>query len=699
MIKAWNHLVAGLFIIFVAFLALHSFYYVTEMNFRTYEEEPFLIFNNPIVIMIGVVVVMAIFRGFVYVYKRIAGMKTLFYIIVTLVVLAHVIISLIWIIKNSAIPAGDQFQVWEAAKGIAAGDVSGQRDYLTVYPYQSGMIYPMALVIRLSGCADPIAWRVVNVVALVFLDIGVIAVTGRLFTDAKKLASSIVAIILLIFVPLPIYTTFVYGTLSSIAMAVWAIYGTIMLLQTGKIKWGLLPIVLLPVGYGLYGETAVAVIAIVLAIIAEVINQKKPKLLIIALLLIVCFLLYGKSIRHRLFLDTGIAESEKGSPVVSWIYMGMTSEDGVAGPGSYNDDSLRLYKEHGNDTSAYVIQEDIRILKEYMTGQRDIRFFHEKTLYQWLDPYFNALTMTCNSDSLMSFTEEFRAFLHGNVPKAFYKYILRYFLTFIYIMALIGGIRAFKKENRSDILILLLLFVGGFTLHLVWETKQRYCMPYFIYLFPIATYGLINLTEVKTSMLSLRNKKLLLIPPAQILIVVAITGFQLTGEPFTYEVNEFYSGKNGEPLVYIDCSNDDDNKSIYTDAVLLDKGIYHIDFFYSSDLHDDQVYGGKVYLQSKAGDTIFYTKPRYSYLDDSGRTGFDIMIPHDGCNIQVMVCLDKYNSVYVPPGETGYILADHVEIEKNINSMAKYQFCCWLLLMALIDVLIMLIRVMGNMKL
>ena len=40
-------------------------------------------------------------------------------------------------------------------------------------------------------------------------------------------------------------------------------------------------------------------------------------------------------------------------------------------------------------------------------------------------------------------------------------------------------------------LYLAIIFLGGFTFHILWEAKSRYIIPYVIILFPLAT-GLID---------------------------------------------------------------------------------------------------------------------------------------------------------------------------------------------------------------
>ena len=62
----------------------------------------------------------------------------------------------------------------------------------------------------------------------------------------------------------------------------------------------------------------------------------------------------------------------------------------------------------------------------------------------------------------------------------------------IYII-LIGSlitVLANRKELNSEILLLVLIFLGGFSFHILWETKSRYIIPYLFILIPVAVNGI-----------------------------------------------------------------------------------------------------------------------------------------------------------------------------------------------------------------
>ena len=91
----------------------------------------------------------------------------------------------------------------------------------------------------------------------------------------------------------------------------------------------------------------------------------------------------------------------------------------------------------------------------------------------------------------------------GNTREIYQEYckaliILIYFGAFIEILnnrkIIKDGEEKYNVDNRfvnMEKLYLAIIFLGGFTFHILWEAKSRYIIPYVIILFPLAT-GLID---------------------------------------------------------------------------------------------------------------------------------------------------------------------------------------------------------------
>ena len=76
----------------------------------------------------------------------------------------------------------------------------------------------------------------------------------------------------------------------------------------------------------------------------------------------------------------------------------------------------------------------------------------------------------------------------------------------IYLFSLVSVLNAIKtnKFNHTNS-ILLIVFVGGFLFHILWETKSIYVVPYYMMLLPSAADGI----EVTNEFISTNFNKLL----------------------------------------------------------------------------------------------------------------------------------------------------------------------------------------------
>lgn len=68
-------------------------------------------------------------------------------------------------------------------------------------------------------------------------------------------------------------------------------------------------------------------------------------------------------------------------------------------------------------------------------------------------------------------------------PVTFYQKALLMVICICSFVVLIQN----RKNLSLEVLFLITVFVGGFTFHILWETKSRYIIPYVIVLMPVAS--------------------------------------------------------------------------------------------------------------------------------------------------------------------------------------------------------------------
>ena len=200
----------------------------------------------------------------------------------------------------------------------------------------------------------------------------------------------------------------------------------------------------------------------------------------------------AENIGQTVFFNRAPIPYSSGMPASATVLMGIHSGT-YYGPGGFDGSSWSLFWDNGADTDA-ANTAAVKGIREYMAtylhNPKEVKFFLQKTAWQWLDPWFEALTMNGPSITVAGGAGWLATALAGGVLFAPVQALLRALLTFVYLFAGIGTLELRRKTDGSVWAQLLgIAFFGGFLFQLVWETKSRYCFPFFVFLLPLAALG------------------------------------------------------------------------------------------------------------------------------------------------------------------------------------------------------------------
>ena len=346
-------------------------------------------------------------------------------------------LALWWVLSQQIYPANDQEMVWQMAEALATGDFSayGSDSYGWVYfqtcPYQGAMALFMEPFIRLFGDGALRAWSLFGAISAP-ASLLALCCSAKEF-GAKPRTQLLCAVLCLLFVPIPMYASFVYGTLPAPAMVLWGGYGVLRFIKGGKPGWLVLP-----------------------------------------------------------FFNRAPIPYSSGMPASATVLMGIHSGT-YYGPGGYDASSWELFWANNydtNTTNAAAVKGIREYIATYLRNPKEVKFFLQKTAWQWLDPWFEALTMNGPSITVAGGAGWLATALAGGVLFAPVQALLRALLTFVYLFAGVGTLELRRKTDGSVWAQLLgIAFFGGFLFQLVWETKSRYCFPFFVFLLPLAALG------------------------------------------------------------------------------------------------------------------------------------------------------------------------------------------------------------------
>ena len=503
--------VTTLAIIYALFLTVLSLLRHGAVDFHSFSEKITLTSQSVTSVVVGAVLLLglSLLLQSILASKSETEKKHIYHLTGALSFALILILGVVLVKLNPYPPIADPLAVWNSAEMVASGNVHGEAFessalYLNVYPFQKGLVLLCAGLFRLFGTRALTAFYVLNILCSALIVFFLSRIARNLARDS--VAGILVHLCGIFFLPLVLYDVFVYGTLLSY-VCLLAGFDAVLVLRNilpslplkGKARWRYLyffPAVILPaVSCQLYTSAWIGVIAVTLFFLVSAFLQYARKLrgivplCLCALAVLLCALSLQAAVPLVFQKYTGI-ENSSGTPGSTYLYMGISSTDGLAGPGSHNGSDIGLYSE--NDLDAQKTDEVAKALirevaDEYASGERSLSFFVEKAWYQWTDPWFSSVQLTVHPGlANVEISSAFqRVFQPGVLSPA--QRFLSVYLALVYCGALCGMFLMIKKREVSfSSLLLLLYFVGGFTFQFFWEAKARYCMPYFLILFPFA---------------------------------------------------------------------------------------------------------------------------------------------------------------------------------------------------------------------
>ncbi len=121
-----------------------------------------------------------------------------------------------------------------------------------------------------------------------------------------------------------------------------------------------------------------------------------------------------------------------------------------------------------------------------------LKFYNEKIVSMWTE---NTYMSIANNENLYNKYEKIEnkekelKIEKFEYPLAVYQKAI---ILLIFSCSLITIILKKDKLSSQEIL-LLLIFMGGFLFHIIWEAKSRYIIPYIVTLIPLASISLENI--------------------------------------------------------------------------------------------------------------------------------------------------------------------------------------------------------------
>lgn len=493
--------------------------FISGFLFTAYAEdmtsqEMLLRIDNPLFGLLGLI----LFAGFLYLICRLGNraVEKCKKILLFLAFSWYLVFGLILILFSKTVPAADSMSVYSAAAELAAGNmevIHPTASYLSYYPQQIGLVAYYEVVIRLWNLL-PVSLHAYHFIKCLNLFwVGCI-----LFFQYKSVQllfkSHITEILYLLLVilhlPLLIYTSFVYGEIPSFALFSAGAWALLRLLydqpeqQRGSQKCSrtlllaLFSCLSFCLSVALRKNTLILMIAVFIVTLLEAFFRGSKKLLIQGIVYIGLSVMILPCIQsvYELRADNTLLT---GVPAMSYFAMGM--QEGGRGAGWYNGFNFNTYQATGMDTALTNQLSRKSIVHSLSRFQAEplyaCRFYGNKFITQWADGTYASLQAT-----LATFGGRQRFFqeLYEGSYSGYFRNYCNALQNVIYLGALLFAAGAFKKKTSTrgesstlqglPVYLFMIGVIGGLLFHMIWEANSRYIFPYGILLLPYAAGGL-----------------------------------------------------------------------------------------------------------------------------------------------------------------------------------------------------------------
>ncbi len=417
------------------------------------------------------------------------------------------ILACIWVLMAGTSPEADSFQVKVYAGLFLSGesefDIFGKGQYLTANDQNLGIFTILVWLIRLFGSN---AILVFQLIMAHLLPLGVYwgyKIVGIL---ADYRAQFHYLLMMLVCFPLYIYVPFVYGDIMAVILLMGAVLYVYECLEKISVTRLVLAAFLMGAAVVIKMNSLIILCAAVIVLLIRCLEQKttwRVNLVITASLCVATW--FCSFLIHNAY---PIPEDAKPAPSLTYIYMGLSDEDGH--PGWYNGAPIVLYQK--NDYDVQKTNEEAKLMiqfrwKELTADPAVLRdFYMRKLTMQWEVPMFQALPM---NRAYQSDASEFVKSVYYGKAAAFMEIFSKWYQLLVYgtiLLYLVVSIWKRKIRNIEWYLFLIAAF-GGFLFSILWEAKTRYVFPYFIMMIPYASICLGKMNELVEEWMLRHRKK------------------------------------------------------------------------------------------------------------------------------------------------------------------------------------------------
>lgn len=391
-------------------------------------------------------------------------------------------------------------------------------EYFAYYKQNIGLVVIFEKLMYLFQTDNINLFRYANVVSNVFTVLGLYWIYHMITNDTNKRNEILFYILALGFLPMSLLCTWVYGDFIGLALSVWAVAFIIKYQQSKKTRYFIFSSLSMAFAIMSRSNSNIFIIAIAIYLILTISEEKTKKEKILKLVLVPIFILIAimpNKILMSYVSNKYQMNDKKEKSVIVYLYMGMS--EGNKANGWFNDEiaginrEMKLYPKD-DKTIENQTKEKLKNRVQYLFehSRYTMEFYKNKILSMWAEPTMASEIYNTQRGIEPSDNKMFVLLMEGQnfeILKSSQKIIDGIIFTGALLCCILK-----RKNISNERLLLAIVFLGGFSFHILWEAKSRYIIPYVAILIPIAVVGMSELSEwikIKIRKNKRNNKKLL----------------------------------------------------------------------------------------------------------------------------------------------------------------------------------------------
>lgn len=415
-------------------------------------------------------------------------------IMITLLVVLYMSLQFIWIKYIDLQPLADQKFTYEfAIKMYDSADLAEfDHKYFELYPQQLNLAFIWSRIFRLFNSKSYHIIQLLNVVGNAITLVMILLITKELGTKYK--VNSVFSIILyLLFLSISALSTFVYGDEMGLGLALISVHLIMKYRNSQKKIWGICSAVSMALGYLFRMNNLIFIIAIAIYLLLDIIETKAQernvknyiKKTCVLILLIAISIAPGYIIKNHFVSKYNLNKNHKFS-AIGYVTMGMTQ--GNRGNGWYNENEAQVSWQQ-TEVAKTIYKNMLKERVTYLVKNPayTIEFYIKKLASMWTENTYDALWSNLSFNNAREITDNDIIKDNNLLAKENNIAILQKAMIFNLFICVSIAIIQNRKNIDNDLLLLLLIFVGGFLFHIIWEAKSRYIIPYIVSLMPLAS--------------------------------------------------------------------------------------------------------------------------------------------------------------------------------------------------------------------